>query len=98
MNFYIYILLCSDGSYYTGHTENLEQRVAAHELGSIPGYTVDRRPVKLVFSQDFPSREQAFERERQVKGWSRKKKEALIQGDWDELRRLSKTSGSTGSP
>jgi predicted GIY-YIG superfamily endonuclease len=98
MNFYVYMLLCSDGSYYTGHTEYLEQRVAAHEQCSIPGYTFERRPVKLVFSQDFRSREQAFACERQIKGWSRKKKRVLVQGNWDEISRLSKTHGSKTSP
>ena len=91
MAFYVYILRCSDGSYYTGHTDNLEARLAAHQTGAIPGYTVKRRPVSLVFSEQFHSREEAFARERQVKSWSRAKKEALIERDWDRLMQLSRT-------
>ena len=79
--FFLYILRCYDNSYYTGQTDNLEIRIAAHQRGKIPGYTMWRRPVKLMYAKDFPSRQQAFERERQVKGWSRKKKEALIEGN-----------------
>ncbi len=98
MSFYVYILRCTDGSYYAGHTDNLEKRLAAHQSGEIQGYTYSRRPVHLVFTQEFPSREDAFLRERQIKGWSRRKKEALISGDWECLRRLSRAHGSTGSP
>ena len=99
MTFWIYILKCADGSYYTGHTNNLEKRVAEHQMGEIPGYTSNRRPVILVFCEEMESRQDVFARERQVKGWSRKKKEALMKGDWNELSRLAKNSnGSTGSP
>ena len=98
MSFYVYILRCSDGSYYAGHTENLEGRTAAHNKGNFSDYTRRRRPVHLVFSQDFPSRQDAFERERQIKGWSRQKKQALIKEDWERLSQLSKAHGSTGSP
>ena len=96
----MYILRCSDGSYYTGHTDDLEKRLVAHMRGDFSGYTLNRRPVDLVFAQDFSSRDEAFERERQIKGWSRKKKEALIKGDWDMLKALAmhSTHGSTGSP
>ncbi|MCY4367600.1 MAG: GIY-YIG nuclease family protein [Chloroflexi bacterium] len=79
MPFYVYILLCSDNSYYTGHTENLESRVAAHQFGQIPGYTQSRRPIKLVFSEEFPTREDALARERQLKKWSKAKKRSLIE-------------------
>ncbi len=92
MSFYVYILQCSDGSYYTGHTDDLEKRIVAHKKGEIAGYTSRRRPVRLVFAQDFPSREEAFQVERQIKGWTRQKKEALVQRDWDRLQRLAKTS------
>ena len=97
-DFYCYILRCSDGSYYTGHTDNLEVRVASHQRGEILGYTWNRRPVELVFSEEFDSRMDALERERQIKGWSRRKKEALIRGDWDSLQRLSKSRPSTKHP
>ncbi|MCH7625601.1 MAG: GIY-YIG nuclease family protein [Chloroflexi bacterium] len=98
MSFFVYILRCSDGSYYTGHTDNLERRLESHKRGDIGGYTKTRRPVDLVFSEEFPSRLDALERERQVKGWSRAKKIALINADWEQLAYLSKTHGSTGSP
>ena|ERR1051325_10998339 len=91
MSFWVYMLRCSDDSYYIGHTDELEKRVAEHQLGEIAGYTRKRRPVTLVFSQDFGSREEAFEQERKLKGWSRAKKEALIRGDWDEIRRLARS-------
>ena len=100
MSFWVYMLACSDGSYYTGHTDNLEKRIGEHQLGEIKGYTSSRLPLKLAFSQDFPTREEALNSERQIKGWSRKKKEALIRGDWKEISRLASlksTHPSTGS-
>ena len=91
MPFWVYILRCADGSYYTGHTDNLERRIGEHHSGSISGcYTVKRRPLELVFSQDLSSREDALVAERQIKGWSRKKKEAMIRGDWAEVSRLAR--------
>jgi len=84
--FYCYILLCSDGSYYTGHTDNLEHRIAQHQSGEILGYTQTRRPATLAWSQDFPSRHEALTAERQIKGWSRAKKAALIASDWTALK------------
>src|SRR5439155_24112641 len=89
MPFVVYILRCSDGSYYVAHTDDLEHRLAEHQRGAIPGYTHKRRPVALVFADEFGSRVEALERERQVKGWSRAKKEALIAGNWTRLRRLT---------
>ena len=94
MSFWVYILRCGDNSYYTGHTDNLEERVRKHESGEIEGYTSTKLPVILVFSQEFPSREEALASERQIKGWSRKKKEALIRGDWAEVSRLARNSKS----
>jgi len=91
MSFWVYILKCADSSYYTGHTDNLEKRIAEHQSGEMRGYTFNRRPIKLVFSQDFPTREEALESEHQIKGWSRKKKEALIRGDWAEMSRLARS-------
>ena len=95
--FYVYMLRCCDGSYYIGHTDNLEQRLSAHQSGVVPGYTSGRRPLKLVRYGTFSSRDEAFQRERQIKGWSRGKKEALIRQDWDGIRRLSRTHPSTSS-
>ena len=89
MAFWIYILQCSDSSYYTGHTDNLEQRVAKHQFGEIEGYTAKRRPVELVFAQECATREEALSAELQIKGWSRKKKEAMMRGDWKEVQRIS---------
>ncbi|WP_081590550.1 GIY-YIG nuclease family protein [Blastomonas sp. AAP53] len=90
MAFYAYLLRCNNGSYYTGHTDDLEHRLSQHGSGACGGYTATRRPVELVWSDDFPSREDAFWVERQIKGWSRAKKEALIAGDWELISRLSK--------
>lgn len=98
MSFYVYILRCADGSYYVGHTDDLETRIARHQRGEIEGYTRTRRPVRLVFVEQFPSRYEALERERQIKGWSRGKKEALIKANWNRLRHLSRAHGSTSSP
>ena len=91
------MLRCSDGSYFVRHTNGLEQRLAAHERGATGGYTLSRRPVGLVFSDQFSTRREAFHRERQIKEWSRARKEALIKGDWDGLVELSNRS-SGGAP
>lgn len=91
MSFWIYILRCADGTYYTGHTDDLERRIGQHQSGDIPGYTHDRRPVELVFSETFTDRIDALERERQVKDWSRKKKEALIRGDWTAVSEAARS-------
>jgi predicted GIY-YIG superfamily endonuclease len=93
VTFWVYILKCSDGSYYTGHTDNLDRRIAQHLNGEISTcYTFNRRPLELVFSQEFPTREEALDSEQQIKGWSRKKKEAMIRGDWVEVSRLARSS------
>ncbi|MES3100179.1 TrmH family RNA methyltransferase [Sphingomonas faeni] len=96
MSFYAYMLRCSDGSYYIGHTDSLERRIAQHQHGELPGYTHNRRPVTLMWSQDFPSRIEALAAERQLKGWTRAKKEALAVGDWDAVRFLARKSFDTG--
>ncbi|TMH02915.1 MAG: GIY-YIG nuclease family protein [Betaproteobacteria bacterium] len=90
MSFWMYILRCADGSYYTGHTDNLEARIAAHHTGELAGYTKNRRPLELVFTEIFASREEALTAEQQVKGWSRAKKEALTRRDWTTVSRLAK--------
>ena len=90
MPFYLYILKCADGSFYVGHTEDVEMRLAQHADGTGNAYTASRLPVQLVYSAEFPTREDALVRERQVKGWSRKKKAALCRGDWAEVSRLAK--------
>lgn len=96
MAFWVYILRCSDGSYYTGHTDNLEERIGKHKIGAITScYTFKRRPIELIFSQEFSTREQALSSEQQIKGWSRKKKEAMMRGDWAEVSRLAHSATST---
>ncbi len=92
MSFYTYMLKCSDNKYYVGHTDDLEKRIAQHDHGLITGYTQSRRPDVLVWSEYFSSREDAFAVERQIKGWSRSKKEALINGDWDMIKMLASRS------
>ena len=89
MSFWTYILQCSDCSYYVGHTDDLAARIAGHQSGLVKGYTQKRRPVTHVWSQEFAERDEAFRAERQIKGWSRAKKEALIRGDWDAVHLLS---------
>ena len=88
MSFWVYILQCADRSYYTGHTDNLEVRIAKHQSGEIEGYTSSRLPARLCFTEEFATREEALSCERQIKGWSRKKKEALMRRDWNEISRL----------
>lgn len=98
MAFYTYVLRCSDGSYYTGHTEDLEVRLAQHQRGILPGYTHDRRPVELMWCQDFPERDEARAAERRVKGWTRAKKEALFAGDWERVSLLARGRSNREAP
>jgi len=89
--YYVYILKCNDGSYYTGVTNNIEKRFTEHNNdNSTTSYTYKRRPVELVYSQQFNDIKQAIELEKQIKGWSRRKKEALINEDWEKLKLYSK--------
>ena len=87
--FFVYILKCNDGSYYTGHTDNMEARLSAHQQGLCSGYTSKRRPVELVYVDTCGSRAEAIINERKIKGWTKAKKEALIRGDWEEITRLT---------
>jgi len=88
---WLYILRCSDGSYYIGTTRDpLEIRLAQHNAGTFKGYTASRRPVDLIFSQWFDRITDAIENERRLKKWSRAKKEALIRGDFDSLQQLAR--------
>lgn len=91
MPFWTYMLHCADRSFYIGHTDDLQTRVAQHETGAIPGYTQNRRPIKLVWSQEFGTRMEALEAERQIKGWSRAKKLALIREDWKRISTLARS-------
>jgi putative endonuclease len=90
MSYSVYILECSDGTYYTGFTDNVEIRLQEHQIGKYPkSYTFNRRPVILRFYIDFPGMKNALAFEKQVKGWRREKKLALIEGRWDDLPQLS---------
>ena len=94
---YLYILRCADGSYYVGTTvSGLDRRFAEHQAGTFGGYTSTRRPVVMVFHQYFRRLDEAAAAERQVKGWRREKKEALIRGDFALLPALSRRGSRTG--
>ncbi len=89
--YYVYILKCRDGSYYVGITSNLWERLLQHQEGFYTEcYTFKRRPVELVFYAEFTNVELAIEKEKQIKKWSRVKKEALINGDFEDLPNLAK--------
>src|SRR5690242_17842134 len=95
---YMYILRCSDGSYYVGSARNLESRLWQHREGLGAEYTRHRLPVELVYAYEFERVADAFAMEKRVQGWSRRKREALIRGDYDVLPRLAsraKTHRST---
>jgi predicted GIY-YIG superfamily endonuclease len=89
-DFYVYILRCNDCSYYIGHTDDLEKRLAEHNTGNYGSYTAKRLPVELVFMQEFATRDEAFAVEHKIKKWTRMKKEALIRSHWEQLKALSK--------
>jgi predicted GIY-YIG superfamily endonuclease len=93
MPYVVYILECSDGSYYTGSATDLSHRLWQHEQGVVPSsYTYRRRPLKLVWiSEECKNYSQALRWERQIKGWSRAKKEALIRGDFDGIHEIVKS-------
>ena len=89
--YYVYILLCTDNTYYTGVTNDLETRFLYHQNGQNPNsYTYHRRPVEIVFYTQFDNINQAIAFEKQLKGWSRAKKEAVINGEWEKLPNLAK--------
>lgn len=88
--FYTYIVRCANGAYYTGHTDNLENRIAEHNTGTYKGYTSRYLPVELVYVEFFATRDEAFVAEHKIKGWTRGKKEALMASQWEELVNLAK--------
>ena len=90
MKGYMYILLCADGSYYTGSTTDLERRLEQHQNGEGANHTKKRLPVSLLYYEEYSRIDEAFYREKQVQGWSRKKKEALIEGKSELLPLLAK--------
>jgi putative endonuclease len=89
MKGYMYILLCTNDTFYTGSTRDLNKRLAEHQSGEGANYTKKHLPVKLVYYEEFPRIDQAFYREKQVQGWSRDKKQALIDGKHDLLHPLA---------
>ncbi|RZJ82339.1 MAG: GIY-YIG nuclease family protein [Flavobacterium sp.] len=92
----VYILKCSDGSYYTGVTNDIDRRFYEHQNGINNNcYTFKRRPLNLVFAEHFADINQAIEFEKQIKGWSRKKKEAIISDNWEQLKELSVCKNET---
>ena len=91
MGAWVYMLQCRDGSYYVGTTRHsVEYRLSQHNSGLIEGYTQPRLPVRLVYTEYFDRITDAVLAERRIKGWSRMKKEALIAGDWNRVKALSK--------
>jgi predicted GIY-YIG superfamily endonuclease len=88
--YWVYMLRCSDGSYYTGHTDNLDARLWQHREGIAADWTRKRRPVELVWCMVGDSRDDVFAMERRIKNWSRAKKEALIAGDWAMVRHFAR--------
>lgn len=98
MGFFVYVLRRADRSYCTGHADDLDRRFAQHQAGTIDGCTKRRRPVVLEFSQELPTRQEALEAERRIKGWSRAKKEAMCRGDWAEVSRLARARGVRERP
>ena len=91
MQFWVYLLRCSDGSYYAGHTDNLEARLWQHQQGLCCDWTSPRRPVEFAWCAEAQSRDEAVAFERRIKGWTRAKKEALIAGDWNKVGRLARS-------
>ena len=99
MGAYVYILRCRDGKYYVGTTrETLEKRVNEHNAGLLGGFTSSRLPVELVFSEHFDRITDAIAAERQLKGWSRAKKEALMRGDFEGLKELARAKSQPSHP
>ena len=95
---YVYIVRCRDGRYYVGSTRgSLERRIAEHNSGHYGGFTSSRLPVELVYHESFERITDAIAAERKLKGWSRAKKEALIAGDFERIKQLSKRRGSLTS-
>ena len=93
----MYILKCANGSYYTGSTIDLERRLEQHKNGEGAKFTKKHLPVELVYVEEFSKIEDAFYREKQIQGWSRKKKEALIAGNFDKLHELAECKNETKS-
>ena len=87
---YVYILECADGTFYTGSTIDLDKRVEQHQNGRGANHTKKRLPITLVYSEKFPRIDEAFSREKQIQGWSRNKKIALIEKNYKDLSKFAK--------
>ena len=98
MAFRCYIRRCADGKYYTGHTDDLDRRIAEHTVGGHCTFTSKRRPVQLIWCTDFPSRYEALDAELKVKKWSRAKKEALAARDWERVSYFAKPPAERKGP
>jgi putative endonuclease len=98
MAVFVYMLRCRDGSYYVGSANDLERRLQQHQAKAYGGYTSTRLPVELVWSEAFERATDAVAAERQLKGWSRAKKEALVRGDWAAIQRLSRRRAGKPQP
>jgi len=97
-NYYVYIVRCADDLYYTGVTNDLERRLWEHNTGyNVKCFTFIRRPVILMYEERFHDIKYAIAWEKQAKGWSRKKKEALFKGDWKEIKKLAKSRRTSSS-
>ncbi len=96
MSLWVYILKCSDSTYYTGITNNLDRRFTEHQEGfNTDAYTFKRRPVELQYAEEFTDYKLGYAWEKKLKGWSAKKKKALIEEDWDELRKFATCQNET---
>lgn len=92
---YTYILLCADGSYYTGSTKDIDRRLAEHQAGEGSNHTRKHLPVKLIYLEEYDRIDDAFYREKQIQGWTHKKKEALINDMSEELHKLAECMNET---
>jgi len=90
MAFTLYLLECADGTFYIGHTDNLDRRVQQHEQGLAGAYTANLRPLKLIHVEEFESRLEALTMERKLKGWTRAKKQVYMMGNWQTVGKLAK--------
>ncbi len=91
-----YILLCGNGEYYVGSTSNIERRLQEHQSGQGADFTKGHLPVKLVYTEEYPTIEEAYKREKQLHSWSRAKKDALIRGNIETLKQLNKSKKRMG--
>ncbi len=92
----MYILRCANGEYYTGSTRDLQKRIEEHNEGIACNFTHKHKPIELIYTEEFSTVEKAFHREKQIQKWSRSKKEALISGDIERLKSLSRNHTEFG--